>query len=71
MAFLNIVEQDVLMKQVLQITNRDELSAREKRILLNELEKEYPQEMFIKTHLCDNCEVMKIEDWLKTIEVSI
>lgn len=38
-----------------------------KRELLNQI-KEYPQELFIKTHLCDECKKLKVEVWIKSKE---
>ena len=42
-----------------------------KRDELNKLEKKYPQSLFIKTHLCDKCNTMKIEVWTKPFEVQL
>ncbi len=37
-----------------------------KRIALNQLEKKYPQDLFIKTHLCKGCNSLSVEIWIKT-----
>ena len=42
-----------------------------KRKALNEIEKKYPQDLFIKTHLCNACNSMDIEIWVKEKQVSL
>ena len=48
-----------------------DLNNKEKRKRLNDLEKLYPQNIFIKTHLCNKCDSMKIEVWIKDKEVEL
>lgn len=35
------------------------------RRLLNGIEKEYPQEVIIKTNLCKGCSKLSVEVWIK------
>ena len=39
----------------------------QKRVELNELEKLYPQSLFIKTHICKKCGELDTEIWLKEV----
>ena len=57
-------------KMVEDISTRS-ISSRDVRTLLNDLEKKYPQFLFVKTNLCDRCDSMKIEVWIKVKELTI
>ena len=61
----------VIKEKVRRVISDTSLSNIEKRKKLNEIEKENPQLIFIKTNLCDCCNAMKIEVWVKTDEVSL
>lgn len=43
------------------------LTTKQKREFLNKLEKDNPQHLFIKTHLCNKCQSLMVEVWFKDI----
>ena len=54
-----------LRDKINAIANNPSLSNTTKRQKLNEIEKDNPQTLFIKTHLC-SCGNMSVEVWFKT-----
>ena len=59
------MEQDRVLIGIADILNDSNDSNKGKRYRLNQIEKEYPQQIFIKTHLCD-CGKMSVEVWFKS-----
>jgi len=53
------------IKTIIQ-TGADSIKIRE---LLQRLEKEHPNELFIKTHLCEKCDTLNIEVWFKNTTI--
>jgi len=63
-----MINEKEIYEKVRQIMEGMTCSNEEKRRLLNKMEKEYPQNIFIKTHLCDMCKTMNVELWFKLYE---
>ena len=61
---------DELIEGVDAIILSKKLSNDKKRKELNKIEKEHPQNLFIKTHLCA-CGKMKVEMWFKIQEAEL
>jgi hypothetical protein len=53
------------VKNVLYMRDRGNFTNEEARRLLNGLEKSYPQDVFIKTNLCEGCNKLHVEVWVK------
>lgn len=56
--------------EIHEILNDKQLSNEKKRQLLNTIEKDHPQQVFIKTNFCD-CGKMGVEVWFKKIDFSV
>ena len=56
--------QEKILKEVKDVVNSHMVSD-QKRKKLNEIEKKYPQDIFIKTNLCSRCNKFNVEVWVK------
>ena len=53
-----------ILEKIKGIVNSHIISE-QKRKKLNEIEKRYPQDIFIKTILCSRCNKLEVEVWVK------
>ena len=53
-----------VLDEVNSIINDKNLSSLDKRKKLNAIEKEHPQDIFIKTYLCSKCDNLDVEVWV-------